>query len=163
MYVTDNKLKSDLSALLGDDIFHNGTLQKHIMAERIFKSTDILSKVEQIVHPAVINDFLKWKNHFEVLPADKRPPFVIMESAIILEKPNVLAVADKVLTVVAPLNIRLERIIRRDKCSSESAMQRVNTQWSDQKRMALSDFIIFADDKKSILRQLVEVYNSFTK
>lgn len=161
LYVTDKELANNLANLLGSDIFCDGVLQKNIMAKKIFESANVLERVEQIVHPAVVRDFKRWEESYENLPKNTRPPFIIIESAIILEKPNVLKVADKVLTVVAPLEIRINRVIKRDKTTKEIAMQRLNMQWSDEKRMALSDFIIFADDNTSVLKQIIDVYNYF--
>ena len=159
LYLKDIELKDELKKLLGDDIFNNGVLQNQIMAKRIFENKENLKKVEEIVHPAVVKDFNKWKKSFELLPESERPPFVIMESAIILEKPNVLKIADKVLTIVTPLETRINRIIQRDRVDYDRVLQRLNSQWSDDKRIALSDFIIFADDNKSVLSQIIEIYN----
>ena len=129
------------------------------MAKRSFQEKCMVSKVEKIVHPALVEDFNNWKKQVELLPQKYIPPFVIIESAIILEKPNVLEVADKVLTIVTPLETMIERVISRDDVERAIVLARLNSQWNDEKRMALSDFIIFADDKISILKQIIEVYN----
>ena len=162
LYANSKPLKEKLQLLLGNDIFKDGVLQNQVMAKRIFQDKCMLSKVEKIVHPAVVEDFNNWKKQVELLPPQYIPPFVIIESAIILEKPNVLEVADKVLTIVTPLETRIERVISRDAVDRARVLARLNSQWDDEKRMALSDFIIFADDKIAILKQIIEVYNNLS-
>ena len=53
------------------------------MASRIFQDPALLSRVEAAVFPRVIGDFRRWKDSVP----DGGSGFVIMESAIYLEKP----------------------------------------------------------------------------
>jgi dephospho-CoA kinase len=83
-----------------------------------------------------------------------------MESAILLEKPLVRGCADKVLTVTAPLDLRIERVMARDKVERERVLERMAAQWSDEKRSSMADFIIFADGKRALLPQVRGVYDA---
>lgn len=86
-------------------------------------------------------------------------PFVIIESAIFLEKEMLLPLADKVLVVSAPLDLRIERIMERDKSSREQIMERLSHQWDDSRREKLADFVIVSDGSKALLPQVLDIYN----
>lgn len=157
LYATSTKLLNSLCEILGSEIVVDGVLQKQVMASKIFSSSELLSKVEEVVHPAVLEDFLEWKEEVEKKESNNLPPFVLFESAIILEKPLVRAIADAVITVAAPLDMRIERVINRDSVTKEQVEARLQSQWSDKQRIALSDFIIFADNKKALLPQVLDI------
>ena len=160
LYDTDMELRSALVELLGDDIIENGILRRDIMAGKIFGNKELLAQVEMIVHPAVMRDFNRWKEQIEKLSGQngcKVPDFVIMESAILLEKPLVMENVDKVLTVSAPLDVRIERVMARDNVDRARVEARMAAQWSDERREALADFIIFADGKRALLPQIEAV------
>ncbi len=157
LYNTSPKLITNLCEILGDDILIDGVLQKQLMASRIFGNKELLERVENVVHPAIVEDYYEWKRQYEELPKNERPPFVIFESAIILEKPKVKSIADKVINVVAPLELRVERIKKRDNLTVEQINARLSSQWDDDKRGALSDFIIFADCKSPVLPQVIKI------
>jgi dephospho-CoA kinase len=110
-----------------------------------------------------LRDFCRWIDEIQRSGfADsggevKIPPFVIFESAIILEKPPIRAIADKVMTVSAPVELRLKRIMERDKVNEIEAHKRLEIQWSDAKRELLSDFIIRNDGVTPLLPQIETV------
>ena len=153
LYDTDKKLLGQMVALLGEDILKDGRLDRGIVASRIFGNKELLAQVESFVHPAVLADFERWKENI-CRDENNTPDFVIFESAILLETPLVKSCADKIMTVVAPYELRIERVIKRDNASREQIEARIAKQWSDEQREALSDFIIFADSKQALLPQI---------
>ena len=153
LYDTDKKLLGQMVALLGEDILKDGRLDRGIVASRIFGNKELLAQVESFVHPAVLADFERWKGNI-CRDENNTPDFVIFESAILLETPLVKSCADKIMTVVAPYELRIERVIKRDNASREQIEARIAKQWSDEQREALSDFIIFADSKQALLPQI---------
>ena len=108
LYDTDAHLREALLSLLGREIIENGVIRRDVMARKIFSSPKLLQMTEDLVHPAVMRDFGQWKEK------QHGSDFVIMESAIILQKPLVRRAADKILLVTAPEELRIERVIRRD-------------------------------------------------
>ena len=184
LYDTDEQLREEMVALLGDEIIVDGFIQRPVIAAKIFGNAELLQEVEKLVHPAVMRDFKRWLREIEesvkknetvamverekideidselVKCGDNIPPFVILESAILLEKPIVLEQVDKSLVVTAPLELRIERVIQRDNTSRERVLDRLGAQWSDERRIALADFIIFADGKQALLPQIEDVYKA---
>lgn len=163
LYDRDSLLLEQMLSLLGSEILKNGVLQREIIACKIFNDKELLVKVERIVHPAVVRDFNDWKEQIVRQNGDIGVPFVIFESAIILEKPLVRGIADKILTVSAPLEVRVERVMKRDCVSMERVMERIAVQWDDNKRESMADFIIFADGKRAVLPQVIAVEDAMRK
>ena len=159
LYDTDPLLLQQMVQLLGEDILVDGKLDRRVVAERIFGNGELLGEVEKLVHPAVLRDFYRWKEQIcSALAALGRcPSFVVFESAILLEKPLVKGCADKVLNVEAPYDLRIERVIARDGVTKAQVEARIAAQWSDEQRNALADFIIFADSRRALLPQIMDV------
>ena len=159
LYDTDGLLLEQLVALLGEDVLENGKINRAVMAGKIFGNGELLRKVESLVHPAVLRDFEKWKGEVcrEAALQGNTPSFVIFESAILLESPLVRECADKVLHIKAPYELRIERVMERDRATREQIEARIARQWSDVQRDVLSDFVIFADSKRALLPQIAEV------
>lgn len=158
LYDTDELLLSQMVDLLGSDILQNGKLNRAVVAAKIFSNRSLLEKVEQIVHPAVLRDFLKWKSEQEK-NLEKGCNFVIFESAIILEKPVFKELSFKVLNVVAPVQERIERVMARDGVTKEQVLERMSKQWSDEDRAAFSHYTISSGSKQAVLPQIVDVIN----
>lgn len=159
LYDTDTLLLEQIVDLLGEDVLENGKINRAAMAGKIFGNGELLRKVESLVHPAVLRDFEKWKGEVcrEAALQGNTPSFVIFESAILLESPLVRGCADKVLHIKAPYELRIERVMERDRATREQIEARIARQWSDAQRDVLSDFVIFADSKRALLPQISEV------
>ena len=119
----------------GSDIVEENQLNRAKLAEIVFNNPDQLKALNAIVHPAVKKDFKKWVDEH----ADA--PFVVYESAILFESGSYTNF-DVILTVTAPLEIRISRVLQRDNSNREQVMSRINAQWTDEQRIAKSDFII---------------------
>ncbi|MBQ6254278.1 MAG: dephospho-CoA kinase [Bacteroidales bacterium] len=109
------------------------------IASIVFSSPEKLRALESIVHPAVTRDFRRWKasreSYFENLdPGDMffgAHPFCVIESAIILDKPEILAIVDYVVLVDAPLQTRLRRACERDGSDPADVLRRMSAQRLD--------------------------------
>lgn len=152
LYDSSGELLVALQSILGEDIVQDGRLRKDIMAARLFADKSLLAKVEGVVHPAVIKDFLKWKGE------QKNVPFVIIESAIFLENPLLRPLADKVLVITSPIDLRIERVQRRSNLTREQILDRMDNQWSDSEREKWADYVIVSDEKRALLPQIIGIY-----
>jgi dephospho-CoA kinase len=100
----------------------DGIFLPSVLASRIFSDSEALRVVESLVFPVLTEDFYRWR----ALNADKR--FVVLESATILEKPDLAGLGDYVVVVDAPVATRVQRAIERDGVTYESVIGRVNNQ-----------------------------------
>lgn len=140
-----------LTALLGSSIYQDGKLNKPLLASIIFNDKEKLEAVNKIIHPEVRKDFLRW-----VEERKGKYPFVATEAAIMFES-GFNKFTDKIITIYAPVEIRLKRIIKRDNTTPEKALARIHNQMSDEEKIRLSDFVITADDQHSLIGQTLEI------
>jgi dephospho-CoA kinase len=150
LYDRDRALLESINTIAGGDVVKDGVLQRAAFAAKIFSDPDMLARVESVVHPAVAADFLKWKE-------EQQSDIVLMESAILLEKPLLLPLIDYVLVVHAPLECRVERVMARDNVSRERVLQRISNQWSDSRRLEMADFSIETNDRDSIIEKVMDI------
>lgn len=164
-YYTDDAAKSmygrpdvmeKVKKAFGDGIYADGEIRKDALAACVFSDPVKLKTLESILHPAVFDDFSMWKQR-----QSSEFGFVIMESAIILEKPLFRNAADKILTVSAPLEVMVERVMERDGATRGQVMRRIGCQMPDEMRIRNSDFVIFADGKAALLPQIERILDYF--
>ena len=130
LYAKDDSLLDSIEEAFGCSIrLPDGALDTGKLAGMAFSSPEKLRILESIVHPAVLRDFLRWQALQATLHGDKR--FCVIESAIILSKPEFLASVDKVVLVDAPLSIRLKRACDRDGAKPEEVIRRMSAQHFD--------------------------------
>lgn len=153
LYGENRELLSSLVSLLGNGILKNGVLDRGCMAEKIFNDSGLLKKTEEIVYPFVLDDLEKWRAAHE----DDDAAFLIMESAVYLEKEILKGVADKVLTISCPAEIRISRAMKRSGISREKVEERIRNQRTDAFRESLADFAMLSDFKHPLLPQVLEV------
>ncbi|MBP3203059.1 MAG: dephospho-CoA kinase [Bacteroidales bacterium] len=99
-----------------------GKLDRATLAGRIFADPSARESVEALLYPALLRDFKRWRARY------RKPPFVALESAIILSKPVFDGIADAVVLVEAPVELRLERVMRRDGADAEAVRRRMSAQ-----------------------------------
>lgn len=130
-----SEVKDSIKEKFGESIFDNTILNRAKLAEIVFADSGKLDQLNAIVHPAVRNHFKKWLLNHEA------SPFVIYETAILFESGNYKN-CDYIITVTAPLESRIQRVIDRDKTNREQVLKRINAQWNDEQRISKSNFII---------------------
>ena len=144
-----------ITALFGFDILDSdGQLNRNKLATIVFNDPEKLKKLNAIVHPEV-------KKHFDLwIESQQNEPFVIKEAAILFESGS-YKLCDCIITVTAPLEIRIERVLLRDTTSREKVVARIAAQISDEERISKSDYVIenismdeTRDKVKTIVRKL---------
>lgn len=119
----------------GEAIFDNEILNRERLSKIVFNDSNKLKQLNTIIHPAV-------KNHFKIwISKLKNAPFIIYEAAILFESGSYKD-CDKIITITAPIEDRIQRVIQRDKTTRELVLQRMSMQWNDNLRIPLSDYII---------------------
>lgn len=131
-----------------------GTLDRRKLASIIFGDSKALETLEGIVHPAVLEDFLSWR---EGLAADV--PLVVFESAIILRKKEFMDVVDKVILLEAPVETRLDRVCKRDDTDRSQVLARMDAQSFD--CAAVDAVISNSGTKEELYREVDRVLGSF--
>lgn len=144
------EITSRIRAIFGDEIYDHDTLDRKALAAVVFNNPEKLRQLNAIIHPAVKADFLQWlENHSDAL-------FVIRESAILFES-GTDADCNSIITVTAPAELRIQRIIQRDKTDRKNILERIENQWTDEKKIAKSNFVINNDEIEETKKQVKEI------
>lgn len=153
---SDPGLVSSIKNLFGDDIYINNKLNRSKVSEIVFTNHDKLEKLNSIIHPAVAAHFNEWVLQY------KSRALVVKEAAILFESGAYLGI-DKIISVVAPTEVRVNRVMARDGFSRDSILSRMNNQFPQEELIKRSDYIIENDGVKLILPQIVRIINDLVK
>lgn len=127
-----------LANSFGDDILNSdGTLNRKLLASRAFSSRENTDLLNSITHPAITERIrLKISQAFEN-----------GEKAVVIDAPQLFESGENemcniIVTVAAPLEIRLHRIMNRDGVTEDEAALRINAQLSEEYYIKNSDIVI---------------------
>lgn len=148
------KIKEGLIHLFGEEIYQNGTLNKFALAQAIFSDESLREKVNALIHPIVREDFNLWA-------LVQNNSLVFNESAILFETGS-FKKFDAIILVYAPKELRIKRIMKRDNCSENEVLKRMNSQFSDEDKYQLTEFRVLNDEQTPILEQVEEIILSFS-
>ncbi len=130
-----------------------GLPNRKYLAARVFDNPKNLKKINGIVHPAVRMDFIKWgQSHID-------EPYIVQESALIFET-GLDQFMDFTILVVAPDDVRIERVMQRDQVSHTEVRQRMDNQNPQEDNMKKADFIIENDGQHSLIRQVLDIHRN---
>ena len=144
-------IKRQLIGLFGEGAYTKEGLNRSFIANIIFKDKSLLNKINDIVHPEVAKHFKKWVKA-------QNGPYVVKEAAILFEN-NGYKACDYVITVTAPNDLKLQRLLSRDKTSIERIEAIMQNQWHDEDRIPLSDFVIENTDLENTKKQVLNIHN----
>ena len=144
------KIKKELINLFGDKAYINETLNAPFIASCIFKDKILLQKLNEIVHPEVMNDFKEWSEEKK-----SNNDIVFCESAILFESGfNVLV--DRIWCVAAPIELRRSRAMERDSAAREKIESRIASQLPQEEKIEKSHVVIINDNKQDLESQINE-------
>lgn len=135
-------------ATFGDEILKNGELDRSALASLVFKDPAMRLKLEQITHPLIRQSFAK---AISLLPDQS---IVVNQIPLLVESKHDYKF-DYVVTVSAPEQIRVERLLKRG-LTKEQITSRLQAQSSDVQREAIADTVINNDKSEQDLMQQVE-------
>lgn len=142
---SDKFIISKVKENFGDDIYENDVLMRSKLSNIVFGDINKLNILNSIVHSATRNkmndDMVK---HSE-------DDFFFVESAIMFEH-GLNEKMNCVITITAPEEIRINRVILRDNTTKEKILTRIDKQMSESERRLKSDYIIDTDNPSDIIR-----------
>lgn len=143
----DPEIRRRLIALLGEDVYAGGVLNKPLLAAYLFSDPSHAAQVNAIVHPQVKADFRHWVSQHS------NAPWVAIESAILVEA-GFLDVVDHIVMVTAPLEVRIARAMERDHSPREQIEQRVRSQMADEEKVRYAQSVLLNDGSVSLIEQV---------
>lgn len=154
--MAENKnLKGKIIEHFGKESYHNGQLNTKHLAEQVFNDPEKTELLNSIVHPATITDAEEWMKK-------QKSPYLIKEAALIFESGS-NKFFDKIIGVSSPLDLRIERTMKRNKITLSQVMDRINLQMDEEKKMNLCDYIIFNDEQQMLIPQVLQLHEQFLK
>lgn len=154
LLIESESLKKALIKAFGEAIyFPNGSLNKAHFAHLIFNNPAAMAKANSIIWPAVKADFNMWLEN-------QRTPYVIQESALLFESET----AERhryVIVTDAPEELRIQRVIQRDKLSKQAVVARMQNQMPQEEKNKKADFIVINDEKQMLMPQVLDLHKKF--
>ncbi|MFZ1748674.1 MAG: dephospho-CoA kinase [Saprospiraceae bacterium] len=148
-------VKKQIKDLIGEGAFHkNGLPNRKYIASKIFTDKKLLQKINEIVHPAVQADTERWT---EQIKATSQVPYVLKEAALLVENGSFKAF-DALIVVTCPEDIRIKRVMTRDKSSYEAVRKKASSQWPESEKVRVADFIINNDGNTALIPQVWEIH-----
>jgi dephospho-CoA kinase len=152
-WLMNNKpeLKQKIQHLFGNQAYIEGELNRKWIAQKAFTNPSLLKELNDAVHPAVEKDYE------EFCSQHKHAPYTLKEAAILFESGSYKGL-DKIILVVSPLELRIQRVMERDSLSREEVLKRIENQLSDEEKISKSDYVIQNDGEHSILLQVLHIH-----
>jgi dephospho-CoA kinase len=153
LMTTDKILVGEITREFGTLAYQSdGALDRKFLAEVVFNDPAKLSRLNSLVHPRVDLDFEHW-----VSQQPSNTPYILKEAALLLnstasKKPN------KIIVVTAPVEIRIERIRRRDGRTDEQIKKIIDQQMDQQEMERRADFIIYNDGTQLVMPQVLNIH-----
>lgn len=133
--MTTAKVVNSIKNEFGNEVVENGKLNREILSKIVFNNPEKLQKLNSIIHPEVKKHFDNW------LEKNKKHPLLFKEAAILFESGS-YKYCNKIITITAPIETRIQRVMEREKTDRNSVLIRMHNQWTDEQRIAKSDYVI---------------------
>ena len=132
-------VKNKLKERFGDDVVNpDGTTNRPLLASRAFANEENINALNEITHPAVTKEIQSIiKNMSEIGYRG------VIIDAIALFESGEDKLCDFTVAVIAPQEIRLERIMKRDNITEEKALLRINAQKDESFFTKRADFVLW--------------------
>lgn len=154
---TDEFLVTEITKLFGEQAYlSNGELNRPHLASIAFSDKNVLQKLNALVHPVVHQDSEKWFSE------QQNVPYVLKEAALHFETGG-YKMLDKMITVFAPKEMRIQRVIQRDNRTVAEVEARINNQMPDSEKVKLADFVIYNDGSQSLIQQIYAIHQVLKK
>lgn len=148
--VSEEGIRSELVALLGHEVYKDGTLNKSLLASYLFADPAHAARVNAIIHPRVKQDFAAWVQRQEGCKV------TAMESAILYEA-GFEDTVDVVMMVYAPVDLRVQRAMYRDGATEEQVRARMAAQMDDEEKRRRARFTVVNDGVQPLIPQLTRI------
>jgi dephospho-CoA kinase len=154
LYLSDSILKAGLIDKFGAEVYlPTGQINKDFLVSNIFSNKQMLNELNALVHPRVKICFDTWVGF------NSTAPILIKEAAILFES-GADRQLEKKIVVVAPVELRILRVVARDKINEAKVLERMKNQWPQEELIKRSDFIVDNSGKISVIQQVLTIYKT---
>ncbi|MDX5346015.1 MAG: dephospho-CoA kinase [Hymenobacteraceae bacterium] len=152
----DQELHKELTKAFGAEVFDaQHQLNRTYLAQLVFNNPEQLNLLNSLVHPHVGRDFTNW------MAAQTTAPYVLKEAALMFES-NAWKQMDKIITVYAPLDVRIDRVLKRDPHRTRQDIQNIiDKQLQEEEKLERADFVVYNDDTQLVIPQVLNLHQQF--
>jgi len=155
--LVNDQIKESIRKEFGPSVFgSNAEVDRRKLAEIVFSDALSLKKLNQILHPLVRENFREWVSR------QNDRYYVLHEAAIIFES-GFEGEFDKIIHVSCPAELAVARVTGRDNLDRDEIIKRMRFQMQDEKKAALSDFVIRNDGSQLIIPQVLSIHKSLSE
>lgn len=149
----DLALIASVKDAFGTESYTGTEPNRQLLANAVFGNPEKLALLNNLVHPAVFRDFERWCSF-------QHAPYVIKEAAIMFESGSYRQVHE-VVAVIAPLELRIQRVMERDGSSREEILKRIQAQMPQEEVAKRAQAVINNDGTQSLISQVIMLHRQF--
>lgn len=156
LMTTDKSLIAAIKKAFGSDSYDTeGHLNRPYLAQLVFQNPLKLNELNALVHPAVLHDGEIWHQQ------QTGVPYTLKEAALLFESDS-YKFLDKIITVYAPVETRIERVILRGggTIKRTEVEARIAKQLPDEEKVKRSDFVISNDGTQALIPQVLKIHQT---
>jgi dephospho-CoA kinase len=148
-----SSLREGIIHIFGDEAYKDNLYNTSFISSKVFTDPILLKQINALVHPAVENDFIVWKNN-------QNHPLIVKETALLFQD-SIIKTVDFSILVYASEELRIERILKRDpQRSIENIKNILDKQGNQEILVKKADFVIYNDNSQSLLKQLTRLFKT---
>jgi len=146
----DVTVRQSIITQFGEESYQGGVLNRSFIASRVFSDPAQLELLNSLTHPATILHSKEWMRR-------QVTAYAIKEAALLFESGSNQEL-DFIIGVYTPLDLRIERIMKRDQITREEVQQRIDRQMNEDEKMKRCDAVIQNDEQRSIIEQVLSLH-----
>ncbi|MEM9337133.1 MAG: dephospho-CoA kinase [Bacteroidota bacterium] len=149
-------LITKITVLFGAEAYVDGRLNRKEIGRQVFRNQALLEQLNQLVHPAVKDDFRLWVE-------ENRNVDVLLKEAALLFETGSYKELDRTILVTADREVRMQRVLHRDSHrSKEDVIGIMDKQLPDTQKSVLADYIVSNDGSNSLIKQALDIYKKLS-
>ena len=148
----DQSVKKNIISNFGDKSYINNKINTKFISDIVFNNQVQLKILNSIVHPRVLDDF-------KIFKLEHCNKIIVLESALLFET-GLYLYNDINILITSTLEVRINRVMKRDKSSKEDVLRIIKSQWQDSKKIEFADFVIENINKLETEKKVKKLINS---
>lgn len=155
LMTTDRILVDQIKKEFGNLSYHKdeGLNKEHL--RQVFSDPLKVKKLNGLVHPRVADDYNNW------VIQQSEAKYVIKEAALLIESGSANNL-NHLVVVFAPKSLRIQRVLKRDPQRTSAEVEDIIlNQMDDKEKMERADFIIYNDESRLVIPQVLELHERF--
>lgn len=156
----DGKYGRGIAILRDSSIEGIKILDRKALASVVFSDEKARARFNEIIHSRMLRII---REQIEELRKKENIRGILLDAPLMYEA-GCDTMCDHVILVTAPVELRIERVMKRDGSTREDVVRRINSQMSDEEKARLADFVVDnSGDTDELCRKLDEIVEGLSK